>query len=104
MRENARSKRRRRRKMTNYDKYVAKQMKNEEFRKEYEALKPEFDIMQAMIDARQETGLTQKELSEKTGITQGDISKLENGNANPSIKTLKRIAMAMGKQLRISFV
>ena len=42
--------------MTNYDKYVAKQMKNEEFRKEYEALKPEFDIMQAMIDARQETG------------------------------------------------
>ena len=73
--------------MTNYDKYVAKQMKNEEFRKEYEALKPEFDIMQAMIDARQETGLTQKELS-----------------ANPSIKTLKRIAMAMGKQLRISFV
>ena len=84
--------------MTNYDKYVAKQMKNEEFRKEYEALKPEFDIMQAMIDARQETGLTQKELSEKTGITQGDISKLENGNANPSIKTLKRIAMAMGKQ------
>ena len=90
--------------MTNYDKYVAKQMENEEFRKEYETLKPEFDIMQAMIDARQETGLTQKELSEKTGITQGDISKLENGNANPSIKTLKRIAMAMGKQLRISFV
>ena len=90
--------------MTNYDKYVAKQMKNEEFRKEYEALKPEFDIIQAMIDARQETGLTQKELSEKTGITQGDISKLENGKANPSIKTLKRIAMAMGKQLRISVV
>ena len=80
--------------MTNYDKYVAEQMENEEFRKEYETLKPEFDIMQAMIDARQETGLTQKELSEKTGITQGDISKLENGNANPSIKTLKRIAMA----------
>ena len=90
--------------MTNYDKYVAEQMENEEFRKEYETLKPEFDIMQAMIDARQETGLTQKELSEKTGITQCDISKLENGNANPSIKTLKRIAMAMGKQLRISFV
>ena len=90
--------------MTNYEKYVAEQMKNDEFLKEYEALKPEFDIIQAMIDARQETGLTQKELSERTGITQGDISKLENGNANPSIKTLKRIAMAMGKQLRISVV
>lgn len=103
LRENARNKRRRR-KMTNYEKYVAEQMKNDEFLKEYEALKPEFDIIQAMIDARQETGLTQKELSERTGITQGDISKLENGNANPSIKTLKRIAKAMGKQLRISFV
>ena len=90
--------------MTNYEKYVAEQMKNDEFLKEYEALKPEFDIIQAMIDARQETGLTQKELSERTGITQGDISKLENGNANPSIKTLKRIAKAMGQQLRISFV
>ena len=90
--------------MTNYEKYVAEQMKNDEFRKEYEALKPEFDIIQAMIDARQETGLTQKELSERTGITQGDISKLENGNANPSIRTLKRLAEAMGKQLKISFV
>ena len=90
--------------MTNYEKYFAEQMQNEEFRKEYEALEPEFAIIQAIIDARQETGLTQRELSERTGIAQSDISKLENGNANPSIKTLKRIAMAMGKQLRISFV
>lgn len=90
--------------MTNYDKYFAEQMQNEEFRKEYEALEPEFAIVQALIDARQSAGLTQKELSERTGIAQGDISKLENGNANPSVKTLKRLAAAMGKQLKISFV
>lgn len=90
--------------MTNYEKYFAKQMQNEEFRKEYEALEPEFAIIQAIIDARQETGLTQRELSERTGIAQSDISKLENGNANPSIRTLKRLAEAMGKQLKISFV
>ena len=90
--------------MTNYEKYFAEQMQNEEFRKEYEALEPEFAIIQAIIDARQETGLTQRELSERTGIAQSDISKLENGNANPSIRTLKRLAEAMGKQLKISFI
>ena len=90
--------------MTNYEKYFAEQMQNEEFRKEYEALEPEFAIIQAIIDARQETGLTQRELSERTGIAQSDISKPENGNANPSIRTLKRLAEAMGKQLKISFV
>nr|MCR5205294.1 helix-turn-helix transcriptional regulator [Lachnospiraceae bacterium] len=59
---------------------------------------------QAMIDARNAEGMTQKELSERSGIAQGDISKMENGNANPSIKTLQRLAEAMGKSLRIEFV
>ena len=51
----------------------------------------------AIIDARKNAGLTQKELSVRTGIAQGDISKLENGNANPSIRTLQRLAAAMGR-------
>lgn len=90
--------------MTNFDDFLAEQMEDEEFRKEYEALEPEFAIMQAMIDARNEEGLTQKELSARSGIAQGDISKMENGNANPSIRTLQRLAKAMGKKLRIEFV
>ena len=57
-----------------------------------------------MIDARAEKGLTQKELSERSGIAQGDISKMENGNANPSVRTLQRLANAMGKTLKIEFV
>ena len=57
-----------------------------------------------MIEARREEGLTQKELSERSGITQADISRLENGNANPSIRTLQRLANAMGKTLKIEFV
>lgn len=90
--------------MTNYDKYLDEQMKNPEFRKEWEALQPEFAIVQAMIDAREKTGMTQKELSEKTGITQADISRLENGNANPSLKTLQRLAEGMGMTLKLEFV
>ena len=87
-----------------FDKYLEEQLKNKEFRKEWEALQPEYTIMKAMIDARTSQGLTQKELSIRSGIAQGDISKMETGNANPSIKTLQRLASAMGKKLKISFV
>lgn len=68
------------------------------------ALQPERAVIQAMIDARRKTGLTQKQLSEKTGIAQADISKLERGNANPSIKTLQRLAAGMGMKVKIEFV
>lgn len=90
--------------MTNFDDFLAEQMRDDEFRKEYEALEPEFTIMQAVIDARNSEGLTQKELSLRSGIAQGDISKMENGNANPSVRTLQRLANAMGKTLKIEFV
>ncbi len=90
--------------MTNFNDYLAQQMENPEFKVEYEALEPEFAIIQAIIDARKSSGITQKELSQKSGIAQGDISKLENGNANPSLRTLQRLAAAMGKTLKIEFV
>ena len=90
--------------MTKLKDFLDEQMKDEEFRMEYEALEPEFTIKQAMIDARKKEGLTQKELSLRSGIAQGDISKLENGNANPSVRTLQRLANAMGKSLKIEFV
>ncbi len=90
--------------MTNFNDFLNEQLKNPEIKKEYDALEPEFAIIQAMIDARKETGLTQKELSERTGIAQGDISKLENGSANPSLKTLQRLAAGMNMQLKVDFV
>lgn len=62
------------------------------------------EIIQALIEARRTLGMTQKELSELTGIAQGDISKLENGNANPSLKTLQRLADGMGMKLKLEFV
>lgn len=87
-----------------FQKYLEQQLENPEFKKEWNALEPEYAIIQAMIDTRKAEGLTQKELSIRSGIAQGDISKLENGNANPSVKTLQRLAHAMGKTLRIEFV
>ena len=78
------------RKMKTFDEMLTKQMKDEEFKKEYEAIQPEMDVIRAIVDARTSQNLTQKELSERTGINQADISKLENGTKNPSINLLKR--------------
>lgn len=80
------------------------QLKNPVFKKEFEAIEPEFSMIRALIAARKEKGITQKELSKLTGIAQADLSKIENGNANPSLKTLKKLAEGLGKRLQVSFV
>jgi len=89
--------------MSEFREFLNEQLKDPEFQAEYDALEPEFAIIQAMIGARMESGFTQKQLAERTGMTQGDISKIENGNANPSLKTLKRLALAMNMELEIKF-
>jgi transcriptional regulator with XRE-family HTH domain len=80
------------------------QMQDEEFRKEYEAIQPEMGVIRAIVDARNSQNLTQKELAERTGINQADISKIENGTRNPSLNLLKRLADGMGMVLKIEFV
>lgn len=90
--------------MKTFDDYLAEQLQDPEFKREYDALELEFQLIRAFLDARNEKGLTQKELSQLTGITQADISKLENGNANPSLKTLERLAAGLGKRLKIELV
>lgn len=89
--------------MTKFNDFLTEQLHDPVIRAEYEALEPEFSIVQAIIDARRTSGLTQKQLAEKTGIAQGDISKLESGSANPSLKTLQRLAAGMGMKIKIEF-
>lgn len=90
--------------MSEFKEFVNDQLKNPEFKKEYDNLEPEFDVIRAMINARNSQHLTQKQLAEKTGINQADISKLENGTRNPTLKLLKRLADGMGMDLKVSFV
>lgn len=90
--------------MKTLDNMLSEQLKDEEFRKEYEAIQPEMDVIRAIVDARSSQNLTQKELAERTGINQADISKLENGTRNPSVNLLKRLAEGMGMVLKIEFV
>ena len=90
--------------MSDFRNYLNEQLQRPSFKAEWDALQPELTIAQAMIDARKESGLTQKQLSERTGIAQADISKLERGNANPSLRTLQRLAAGMGMNVKIEFV
>lgn len=90
--------------MSDFRVYLDKQLENPEFKKEWDDLEPEFNTIQAIIDARKSRHLTQKELAERTGIDQSDISKIETGNANPALSTLKRLAEGMDMVLKLEFV
>lgn len=88
----------------NFRQTLDEELKDPRFREEWDRLDPEFQIIRALLEGRNERHITQQELSYQSGIAQSDISKLENGAANPSIRTLQRLAHALGKVLKISFV
>ncbi len=90
--------------MVTFDDMLLEQLEDEEFRKEYEAIQPELDVIRAIVDARASLNMTQKDLAMRTGIDQADISKLEKGTRNPSVKLLKRLADGMNMDLKIEFV
>lgn len=79
-------------------------MQNSEVKAEYDALQPEYDIIQTMIDARVQQNMTQKDLSARIGITQADISRTENGTRNPSLNMVKKLAQGLGMQLKLEFI
>ncbi len=90
--------------MSSYKIYKQKVLQNPEVKAEYDALQPEYDIIQAMIDARIKQNMTQKDLSARTGITQADISRIENGTRNPSLNMVKKLAQGLGMQLKLEFI
>ena len=90
--------------MSRYSEFKKKSLENPEIYEAYKALQPEYDIIQAMIDVRKSQNMTQKDLSAATGITQADISRIENGTRNPSLEMVKRLAAGMGMRLKLEFV
>jgi len=89
--------------MSDHKKFLKKQLENQEFADEWERQRPEREYIRAIICARLEQNLTQKELSKRTGIRQSNISRIENGNTSPTVATLQQIASGMGKTLHIEF-
>ena len=82
---------------------LGEQLKDPEFVREYKALEPDYEIIKQVIQSRSEQNITQKELAERIGIKQSNISRLESGNYNPSLEFLKKVASGLGKEVHIEF-
>jgi len=87
--------------MKNWKELKKELLKNKEVAKEYEALKPRYELISAIIEARNNKGLTQEQLALRVGTKQSAIARLESGRANPSVSFLEKLALALGTKLKI---
>ncbi len=90
--------------MDDFEMLLNESLQDPEFKKEWEENQTEYEIMRMLIMARAEKNLTQKELSELSGVRQSNISRIERGMCIPNIPTLEAIAKGLGKKLKIEFV
>lgn len=88
----------------NYTELKKQLLSDPKVKAEYDTLEPEYQFIRDMLACREELSLSQQGLADLTGIDRSDISRIENGNANPSLKTMKRIASGLGKRLEIRIV
>ena len=76
-------------------------MMDEEFRSEYEKLKPRYDVISQIIEERAKQNITQEELAFRVGTQKSNISRLESGTYNPSLDFLIKVAHSLGKEMKI---
>lgn len=69
---------------------------------EFEKLRPRYEIISQIIDARTSQNITQEELAKRIGTQKSNISRFESGNYNPTIDFLNKVCTALGKKLTIS--
>lgn len=90
--------------MSDFRKHLERSLQDEEFAQEWEEQSAERAVMRQIVEARIGQGLSQQELAERCGMKASNLCRLENGNGNPSIATLEKIAHGLGRRLEISFV
>ena len=76
-------------------------MKDEQFKEEYEKLKPRYDVISQIIEERSKQSITQEELALRVGTQKSNISRLESGTYNPSLDFLIKVAHSLGKEMQI---
>jgi ribosome-binding protein aMBF1 (putative translation factor) len=86
------------------DDWHRESMKDPEFRKAYEALKPKYDLIRAILDARIKRGVTQAVLAKRVGTTQSAIARFESGQGNPTLEFLSKVSAAVGARLEVRVV
>ena len=76
-------------------------LRDPKFRKAYDALQPKYDIIRAILDARNKKGMTQADIARRAGTTQSAIARFESGRSNPTLDFASRLSSAVGAKLEI---
>ncbi|MQS75977.1 helix-turn-helix domain-containing protein [Companilactobacillus halodurans] len=84
-----------------FDSELKKDLKNPEFKKEFDKYNDQMNSAVALLTAREELGWTQSELAQKAHMPQSTIARIETGH-NISVDKLSILASVMGKKLKIS--
>ena len=90
--------------MDDFDRYLKEQMKDTDFKKDWDENESRYQLMMMALHARNEEHLTQSKLAERTGLRQSNISCIEKGQTMPSMAALAKIAHGLGKRLEIRFI
>ncbi|MDR2001391.1 MAG: helix-turn-helix domain-containing protein [Zoogloeaceae bacterium] len=95
--------------MLTHEQMIGKMLKNPAVRAEYERIeREEMPMLDAILKARTEAGLTQAQVAERMGTKAPAIARLESalvtGKPSPSVSTLQKYAAALGKRLEVRFV
>ncbi|MBI3103306.1 helix-turn-helix transcriptional regulator [Candidatus Daviesbacteria bacterium] len=89
--------------MSNWKDLRKELLKDPEVKRLYEESQPEYEIARALIRARIDNKITQKELAKRMNTTQSVISRVEQARTSPSISFLKRLASALNTTLQVQF-
>jgi predicted transcriptional regulator len=86
--------------MRSVDAWLRKQLKDPEFKKEYDALEDEFALIRELLGARAKAKLSQAQVAMRLGTSQSAVARLESGRT-PSLTSLRRYAKAVGRKVEI---
>ncbi|MDD4624947.1 MAG: helix-turn-helix transcriptional regulator [Candidatus Paceibacterota bacterium] len=87
-----------------FQKYLASQLKDPEFKKYYDEYGKQLEISYQILKLRKKKGISQAELAKKIGTKQSNIARIEAGKQNFSINTLEKIAKVFDRSLKIDFI
>jgi len=90
--------------MSDFRKQLAEELKDEEFKKEWDKLELRYAVIKQLIKIRNTYNLSQAQLAEKLNTTQAVISRIENGTVNIGIDFIERLAKAFNKRVEINLV
>jgi len=98
------NKRKKTKKVVDFQVYLAEKLKNQKFRKYYDEYGKQLEIAYQILKLRKQKGISQAELAKKIGTKQSNVARMETGQQNFTTDTLQKIASVFKRDLKIEFV